>query len=199
MLVDQRCVHRIFSHSTDQCSRPISCLLLLNCSIIKNQFIVPSLLSPVPLHLKVEIYQRWFLSILVSSVFKPHHPRKASQTPLARVAFERSSFPPRSCLPAPHAQLAPRVDSCPHLVGVRAESVSLVGLLAFSLACLSKPRQTMPKAFLIRKNISAKDFFNTQQWRPVTPPPSPEDEDEGNSLGAPDASSYSQVIDLRSK
>lgn len=34
----------------------------------------------------------------------------------------------------------------------------------------------MPKAFLIRKKINAKDFFNTQQWRPVTPPPSPEDD-----------------------
>ncbi|RWS16142.1 protein ovo-like isoform X2 [Dinothrombium tinctorium] len=34
----------------------------------------------------------------------------------------------------------------------------------------------MPKAFLIRKKISAKDFFLTQQWRPDTPPPSPDDD-----------------------
>jgi hypothetical protein len=34
----------------------------------------------------------------------------------------------------------------------------------------------MPKAFLIRKKISAKDFFTSAHWRPETPPPSPEEE-----------------------
>lgn len=37
---------------------------------------------------------------------------------------------------------------------------------------------TMPKAFLIRKNISARELFLSSQWQPVTPPPSPEDEDD---------------------
>lgn len=36
----------------------------------------------------------------------------------------------------------------------------------------------MPKAFLIRKNISARELFLSSQWQPVTPPPSPEDEDD---------------------
>lgn len=38
----------------------------------------------------------------------------------------------------------------------------------------------MPKAFLIRKNISAKELYLTSsaQWRPVTPPPSPDDDDD---------------------
>lgn len=42
----------------------------------------------------------------------------------------------------------------------------------------------MPKAFLIRKNISARElghYLSSQtvsQWQPVTPPPSPEDEDD---------------------
>ena len=36
----------------------------------------------------------------------------------------------------------------------------------------------MPKAFLIRKNMSARELYSlSSQWRPVTPPPSP-DEDE---------------------
>ncbi|RWS31569.1 hypothetical protein B4U80_07658 [Leptotrombidium deliense] len=43
----------------------------------------------------------------------------------------------------------------------------------------------MPKAFLIRKKISAKDFFLSQQWRPDTPPPSPEDEDSAKDNNQP--------------
>ncbi|KAI1306513.1 Transcriptional regulator ovo [Halotydeus destructor] len=35
----------------------------------------------------------------------------------------------------------------------------------------------MPKAFLIRKKISARELYLSSQWRPVTPPPSPDDDD----------------------
>lgn len=36
----------------------------------------------------------------------------------------------------------------------------------------------MPKAFLIRKKISARELYlSSTQWRPVTPPPSPDDDD----------------------
>lgn len=36
----------------------------------------------------------------------------------------------------------------------------------------------MPKAFLIRKNISAKELYHSIQWQPVTPPPSPDDDED---------------------